>query len=95
MTSMAPIGGLHPDVEWIEPDEFPNGGRRQGRAAVAEYLRGARKMWAELVSEASAIRRGDDIVIIHHVSGRLIDGSITTKPRLRTSSPCATAWRCG
>ncbi len=32
-------------------------------------------MWAELVSETSAIRRGDDIVIIHHVSGRLIDGS--------------------
>jgi ketosteroid isomerase-like protein len=69
------ISGLHPDVEWIEPDEFPHGGRRQGPAAVAEYLRSARKMWAELVSEASAVRRGDDIVIIHHVSGRLIDGS--------------------
>ncbi len=24
------IAGLHPDVEWIEPDEFPSGGRRQG-----------------------------------------------------------------
>jgi ketosteroid isomerase-like protein len=32
-------------------------------------------MWADLVSEASAVRRGDDIVIIHHVSGRMTDGS--------------------
>jgi len=32
-------------------------------------------MWADLVSEASAVRRGDDIVIIHHVSGAMTDGS--------------------
>ena len=71
----AAVAGLHPEVEWIEPDEFPNGGRRQGPAAVAEYLRSAREMWAELVSEPSAVRRGGDIVIIHHVSGRLADGT--------------------
>jgi ketosteroid isomerase-like protein len=71
----AAVAGLHPEVEWIEPDEFPNGGRRQGPAAVAEYLRSAREMWAELVSEPSAVRRGGDIVIIHHVSGRLVDGT--------------------
>ena len=71
----AAVAGLHPEVEWIEPDEFPNGGRRQGPPAVAEYLRRAREMWAELVSEPSAIRRGGDIVIIHHVSGRLADGT--------------------
>src|ERR1039458_7754383 len=71
----AAVAGLHPEVEWIEPDEFPNGGRRQGPAAVAEYLRSARQMWAELVSEPSAVRRGGDIVIIHHVSGRLVDGT--------------------
>ncbi len=71
----AAVAGLHPEVEWIEPDEFPNGGRRQGPAAVAEYLRSAREMWAELVSESSAVRRGGDIVIIHHVSGRLVDGT--------------------
>jgi len=69
------VVGLHPDVEWIEPDEFPNGGRRHGPASVAEYLRSSRAMWADLVSEASAVRRGDDIVIIHHVSGRMNDGS--------------------
>ncbi|MDX6396168.1 MAG: uncharacterized protein QOJ73_7231 [Streptosporangiaceae bacterium] len=71
----AAVAGLHPEVEWIEPDEFPNGGRRQGPAAVAEYLRSAREMWAELVSERSAVRRCGDIVIIHHVSGRLVDGT--------------------
>ena len=69
------VVGLHPDVEWIEPDEFPNGRRRPGPASVAEYLRSSREMWADLVSEASAVRRGDDIVIIHHVSGRMTDGS--------------------
>jgi ketosteroid isomerase-like protein len=66
---------MHPDVEWIEPDEFPNGGRRQGPAAVADYLRSSRSMWAELVSEPTPYRRGDKIVIVHHVSGRMVDGS--------------------
>lgn len=67
--------GLHPQVEWIEPDEFPGGGRRVGPAAVADYLRGARSRWTELESEPVAQRRGDDIVVIHHVHGRLADGT--------------------
>jgi ketosteroid isomerase-like protein len=66
---------LHPEVEWIEPEEFPNGGRRQGPAAVADYLRSSRAMWTELVSEATPHRRGDDIVIVHHVFGRMVDRS--------------------
>lgn len=66
---------LHPDVEWIEPEEFPYGGRRQGPDAVADYLGSSRARWAELVSEPTPHRRGDDIVIVHHVSGRLIDGT--------------------
>jgi ketosteroid isomerase-like protein len=69
------VAPLHPDVEWVEPDEFPNGGRRTGPAAVAEYLSQSRALWAELVSEATAYRRGRDIVIVHHLSGRLTDGS--------------------
>lgn len=67
---------LHPDVEWIEPDEFPNGGRRQGPAAVAQYLSASRAMWDELVSETTPYRRGDKIVIVHHVQGRTVDGVI-------------------
>jgi len=69
------VAPLHPDVEWVEPDEFPHGGRRQGPEAVADYLRSSRALWAEFASEPTPHRRGDDIVIVHHVSGRLIDGT--------------------
>jgi ketosteroid isomerase-like protein len=51
------IAGLHPHVEWIEPGQFPHGGRRVGPAAVADYLRDSRSLWAELVSEPAATRR--------------------------------------
>lgn len=68
------VAGLHPNVEWIEPAEFPNGGRRVGRAAVADYLRASRAQWAELRSERTAHRSGRDVVVVHHASGRLVDG---------------------
>jgi ketosteroid isomerase-like protein len=69
------VVALHPDVEWVEPDEFPDGGLHRGPEAVAAYLRGSRAMWAELTSERTVYRRGDKIVIVHHVHGRLLDGS--------------------
>jgi ketosteroid isomerase-like protein len=69
------VATVHPEVEWIEPDEFPHGGRRQGPEAVADYLRSSRALWAELVSEPTAHRRGEDIVGVHHVFGRLLNGS--------------------
>jgi ketosteroid isomerase-like protein len=69
------VAALDPQVEWIEPDEFPHGGRRVGPAAVADYLRRSRSTWAELVSEPAAHRSGDDIVVIHHLHGRLTDGT--------------------
>jgi ketosteroid isomerase-like protein len=69
------MASLHPEVEWIEPDEFPDGGRRQGSEAVADYLRSSRARWAEFISEPTPHRRDDDIVIVHHLSGRLVDGS--------------------
>jgi ketosteroid isomerase-like protein len=69
------VADLHPDVEWTEPDEFPNGGRRHGPDAVADYLRASRAGWSELVSEPTAHRRGDKIVVVHRVSGRLADGT--------------------
>jgi ketosteroid isomerase-like protein len=71
----AAVAPLHPEVEWVEPDEFPGGGRRVGPAAVAEYLRAARATWAELASERTAYRRGPDIVVLHHVTGLLTDGT--------------------
>ena len=68
------IAGLHPHVEWIEPEQFPYGGRRVGPAALADHLRNSRSSWAELVSEPTATRRGNDIVVVHHAHGRLADG---------------------
>jgi ketosteroid isomerase-like protein len=71
----AAIAGLHPDVDWIEPPEFPGGGARHGPPAVADYLRPSRARWAELVSESTAHRHGDDIVVVHHVHGVTVDGT--------------------
>jgi ketosteroid isomerase-like protein len=71
----AAVRNLHPDVEWIEPDEFPDGGRYVGPAAVAGYLGASRARWAELHSQPTARRDGDRIVVVHRVSGRLVDGT--------------------
>ena len=69
------VAALHPQVEWIEPDDFPHGGRRAGPAAVADYLRRSRSMWAEMYSEPAAYRSGGDVVVVHHIHGRLADGT--------------------
>jgi ketosteroid isomerase-like protein len=71
----AAVAALHPDVEWVEPDEFPNGGAHRGPAQVAEYLRASYAMWRELVSEPTVSRRGADIVVVHHFHGVLADGT--------------------
>jgi ketosteroid isomerase-like protein len=68
------IANLDSDIEWIEPDEFPNGGLRRGPVAVGEYLRAARAQWDQFISEPSAQRHGENIVVIHHFHGRTIDG---------------------
>jgi ketosteroid isomerase-like protein len=69
------VARMHPQVEWIEPEEFPGGGRRTGPAAVAEYLAASRAGWAELHSSATVYRQGDTIVARHHVHGRLASGA--------------------
>jgi ketosteroid isomerase-like protein len=69
------VAPMHPEVEWIEPDEFADGGRRRGPAAVAEYLAASRASWEQLSSEPTAYRRGEQIVIVHHLHGRLLDGT--------------------
>jgi ketosteroid isomerase-like protein len=68
------IANLGSDIEWIEPDELPNGGLRRGPVAVGEYLRAARAQWDQFISEPSAQRHGENIVVIHHFHGRTIDG---------------------
>jgi ketosteroid isomerase-like protein len=69
------VASLHPQVVWIEPDEFPGGGRRVGPPAVADYLRASRSGWAELNSAATVYRQGATVVALHHLSGRLANGT--------------------
>lgn len=71
----AAVADMHADVAWVEPDEFPDGGARHGPAEVADYLRRSHARWSDLVSEPSASRRGDRIVVLHHMHGHLLDGT--------------------
>jgi ketosteroid isomerase-like protein len=66
---------MDPEVEWIEPISFPNGGRRVGPAAVAEYLAASRAGWKHLTSEPTATRVGPEIVVVHRLHGILVDGT--------------------
>ena len=69
------VAGLAEDVVWIEPDEFPNGGRHDGREAVRDYLQKSRAMWSELQSTVDVRRVGERLVAIHSVRGTLADGT--------------------
>jgi ketosteroid isomerase-like protein len=69
------VADLDPAVVWIEPDEFPGGGRHDGPAAVARYLQASYDGWRELHSDPAATRSGPDIVVTHRVHGILADGT--------------------
>ncbi|MGW3041024.1 nuclear transport factor 2 family protein [Kitasatospora sp. NPDC001159] len=71
----AAVADLHPDVDWVEPEDFPNGGPHHGADAVHEYLSASYAMWSELHSEPVAYRSGEHVVIVHHVHGVLADGN--------------------
>ncbi|HEX3736053.1 MAG TPA: nuclear transport factor 2 family protein [Solirubrobacterales bacterium] len=71
----AATADMDPEVEWIEPISFLNGGRRVGPAAVAEYLEASRAGWKHLTSEPTAHRVGPEIVVVHHLQGILLDGT--------------------
>ncbi|HXF32507.1 MAG TPA: nuclear transport factor 2 family protein [Solirubrobacterales bacterium] len=71
----AAIADMDPEVEWVEPVSFPNGGRRVGPAAVAEYLEASRASWKHLTSEPTATRVGQEIVVVHRLHGILRDGT--------------------
>ena len=69
------VAGLSADVVWIEPDEFPNGGRHDGRDAVRDYLQKSRAMWTDLQATVDVRRIGHRVVAIHSVSGTMADGT--------------------
>lgn len=69
------VAPLADDVEWVEPDDFPGGGRRVGPGAVAEYLAASYASWQTFASEPTATCVGGRVVVRHAVSGVLADGT--------------------
>jgi uncharacterized protein len=67
----AAVAGLDPQIEWIEPVEFPGGGIYHGREGAKRYLTQSRVAWAEVVSEpVKFIPAGDRIVVFVHARVR-------------------------
>src|SRR5436190_16940724 len=63
-----------PDIEWIEPTEYPGAGTYRGQAAVAAHLSQARGTWAEGTCEPERFFVvGDKVVSFVHVHVRLKD----------------------
>jgi uncharacterized protein len=68
----ATVNALDPEIEWIEPPEYPKGGTHRGHAAVLEHFTRAREMWAEGRCEPERfIVAGDKIIVFAHVRVRL------------------------
>jgi len=67
----AAVEQLDPQIEWIEPAEFPGGGTYHGRDEVKRYLTQSRAAWAEASSEPERfIAVGNRIVILVHARVR-------------------------
>lgn len=72
----AALADLHPQVEWIEPDEFRMGGRHVTRAAVHDYLSASRAGWRQLSTTATLHTVNGKVIAEHHLAGVLLDGSL-------------------
>lgn len=63
----AAVQFLDPEVEWIEPAEFPGGGTYHGVEAAKQYLTQSRAGAAQVISEPEQfISAGDRIVVFVH-----------------------------
>jgi uncharacterized protein len=68
----AMLQAFDPQIERIEPPEFPAGGTYRGHAAVQVHLSRARETWAEGSCEPEQfIVAGDKIVVFVYVRVRL------------------------
>jgi ketosteroid isomerase-like protein len=63
----AAVEPLDPQIEWIEPAEFPGGGSYHGREGVRRYLTQSRAAWAEVISEPERFisARNRIVVFVH------------------------------
>jgi ketosteroid isomerase-like protein len=85
---------LDPQIEWIEPVEYPLGGTFHGRTELQAHLSEARDTWAEGTCEPERfIVAGDRIIVFLHVHVRLkrdtewIDGDIADVYTFRNGKP--------
>ena len=79
----AMLNAFDPQIERIEPPEFPAGGTYRGHAAVEAHLSKARETWAEGSCEPEQfIVAGDKIVVFLHVRVRLKDNTEWIEGRL-------------
>ena len=63
----AAVQFLDPDIEWIEPAEFPGGGTYHGVEGAKHYLDQSRASAAQVISEPEQfITQGDRIVVFVH-----------------------------
>lgn len=68
----AMVRAFDPQVEWIQPAEYPRGGTYRGHAAVKAHLSQSRASWAEGSCEPERfIVAADKIVVFVHVRVRL------------------------
>ena len=68
----AMVQAFDPQIEWIEPAEYPLGGTYQGHAAVKTHLAQARDTWAEGACEPERfIVAGDKVIVFVYVRARL------------------------
>ncbi len=66
------IAAFDPDIEWIEPPEFPGGGTHRGLAAVRDHITRSRETWAEGTCEPERfIAAGERVVAFAYVRVRL------------------------
>ena len=67
----AALEPLDPQIEWIEPAEFPGGGTYHRHEGVRAYLSQSRAGWAEGSSEPERfIVAGDKIIVFVHARAR-------------------------
>jgi ketosteroid isomerase-like protein len=60
----AAVASLDPQIQWVEPAEFPGGGTYHGRDAVKGYLEQSRAAGVEVISEPKRfITAGDRVVV--------------------------------
>jgi uncharacterized protein len=77
------VEALDPQIEWIEPEEFPGGGAYHGHDGVKGYLTQSRAAWAEVVSEPEQfIPAGNRIVVFVHARVRPKDSDEWQEVRL-------------